>query len=98
MAATKDPKGLKSDKEWRDAIRLAVHELRTIEDKDGKPQKIKALRLLAIGLVDKALDGDVPAIKEIGDRLDGKPTQQVEATVDGNLTVEIKRFSEKVVS
>lgn len=35
------------------------------------------LRAVAQALVDKALTGDVPAIKEIGDRLDGKVPQGV---------------------
>lgn len=50
---------------------LAVNELRK-DPRNGK--KVKALRLLARRLVDEALEGDIAAIKEIGDRLDGKPT------------------------
>ena len=45
---------------------------------NAKAGKIKALALLARGLVDKALEGDVAALKEIGDRLDGKPVQGVD--------------------
>lgn len=74
MAAPIKPKGAKSDKEWRDAIRAAVYELR---DDPNSPQKIKALRLLARTLVDRALEGDVAALREIGDRLDGKSTQPI---------------------
>jgi hypothetical protein len=33
------------------------------------------LRLLADKLVERALDGDMAAIREIGDRLDGRPAQ-----------------------
>ncbi len=79
MAAPKkpNPPGAKSDKEWRDAIRKAVHELR--EDADN-PKKTKAIGQLARKLVSKALTGDVAALKEIGDRLDGKPSQAVEVT------------------
>ncbi len=69
MAGTK---GAKSDKEWRDAIRLAVNEVR--KGPDGSKAK-KVLRQLARKLVDRALDGDIAALKEIGDRLDGKPVQ-----------------------
>lgn len=74
MAAPKNPKGAKSDKEWRDAIRVAVNEVRD-DPADGK--KSKALRLLARKTVDMALAGDMTAMKEIGDRLDGKPAQSV---------------------
>lgn len=71
MAARKTPsKGVKSDKLWRDAVMLAVHE-------DG-PDGRKKLRALAEQLVAKAETGDVTALKEIGDRLDGKPPQQIQ--------------------
>ena len=49
---------------FRDAIALAVH------DADGKK-----LRDIAEKLVTMAQDGDMQAIKEVGDRLDGKPAQ-----------------------
>lgn len=72
MAAPKNPKGAKSDKLWRDAIMLAVHRVRKGDDSR------KSLFRLADKLVDKAMEGDTVALKEIGDRLDGKPTQQVD--------------------
>ena len=65
-------KGVKSDKLWRDQIRLAVNELR---DDPDNGTKTKALRMLAKKLVSRALDGDMVAMKEIGDRLDGRPNQ-----------------------
>ena len=37
----------------------------------------KALRAIAAALIEKAAAGDVPSIKEIGDRLDGKPAQAI---------------------
>ena len=37
------------------------------------------LRAVADALVVKAIAGDVPAIKEIADRLDGKVTQEIDA-------------------
>lgn len=57
----------KSAKLWRDAIMLAISR----PDETGR----KRLRALADKLVDQALDGDVTALKEIGDRIDGKPAQ-----------------------
>lgn len=75
MARTNSiPGGVKSDKIWRDAIHRAVKERR---DGKGKPQ---ALETLARKLVAVAMEGDVSALKEIGDRLDGKPTQATEIT------------------
>ncbi len=41
-------------------------------------KKTKKLSLLADKLVERALEGDITAMKEIGDRLDGKPAQAVE--------------------
>ncbi len=65
--------GRKGEKVWADAVRRAVS--RRLEDVEGKPQKIERL---ADRLVELATDGDVTALKEIGDRLDGKPTQAKE--------------------
>jgi ribosomal protein L17 len=73
MAARKTlSRGSKPDKKWRDAISLAVNEA-VEHPTDGS--KVKKLRLLADKLVERALDGDMAAIREIGDRLDGRPAQ-----------------------
>lgn len=70
---------IKSDKEWSGAIRKAVHEYRVSKDDDGRVEKTKKINLLAKALVRLALDkGDVAAMKEIGDRLDGRPNQSLE--------------------
>ena len=80
------PKGAENkDKEWRAAIRRAVHELRATEGSD-RARKIRGLTLLARRLVTKALEGDVAALKEIGDRLDGKATQGVDLGVGVTVT------------
>jgi hypothetical protein len=42
------------------------------------PKKGKKLEALADTLVDEGLAGDVSALKEIGDRLDGKVPQALE--------------------
>lgn len=89
MAPPKNPKGAKSDKDWRDAIRRAVAEMRAASA-DAKGKKTKALVLLARKLVDRALDGDIAALKEIGDRLDGKPAQVV-SMPDGLVITRIVR-------
>lgn len=75
MAGVKGRSGPKQEKPWRDAIQRAVH--RTAED--GKTRRLDQL---ADKLVVEALAGDVPALKEIGDRLDGRPRQEIDATVE----------------
>jgi hypothetical protein len=66
------------DKPWTDALRLAVNET--------GPNKEKKLRALARACVDAAIAGDVQAMREIGDRLDGKPQQSVDIQHDASET------------
>mgnify|MGYP001590169695 CR=1 FL=1 len=75
MAKPNNPKPYKSEKLWRDALMLAIHRM---DDSDG--DKKKYLAKIAEKTVMKAAEGDMMAIREIGDRLDGKPTQQTEIT------------------
>lgn len=67
--------GPKSDKVWSDAIRKAVHNYHEEKDAAGKVKKVRYLNLLADNLVKAGAAGDIQAMKEIGDRLDGKPAQ-----------------------
>jgi hypothetical protein len=53
----------------------AVHR-RSIEIRNGNDHRI--LRAIARKLIEKGLDGDLPSIREIADRLDGKCTQVIE--------------------
>jgi hypothetical protein len=70
MAATiSKPEGRKSDKLMRDAIRVALHR----PDEKGT----KYIARVAEALVNKAVEGDVTAIKEINDRMDGKAVQPI---------------------
>ena len=64
----------RSGTQWRDAIRKAL-----ARDK-------QALERVAVKLIACAEEGDMTAIKELGDRLDGKATQ----TVNGTLTHELR--------
>lgn len=59
---------------------LAVHEE---DEATGR----KKLRALAEKLRDRALEGDITALKEIGDRLDGKPPQTVAGDPENPLNI-----------
>lgn len=61
-------KGQLRDKPFRDALRKAI----TRSDGDGR-----RLDKVATALVAKAATGDVAAIKEIADRLDGRVPQGI---------------------
>ena len=63
-----NPAGAKRSREWRDAIRLALA-------RRGNGLE-SGLNALADKLVDAALSGDIWTLREIGDRLDGKPQQR----------------------
>lgn len=75
MAARKQPsQGGKPDKLMRDALMIALKR----EAKDDKGKKTTKLANIARKLVDLAEAGDVQAIKEVADRVDGKATQPLE--------------------
>lgn len=69
-------------KKWTDAIRKAL-------------ARGKKLDVIAKKVVEMAVAGDMQAIKEIGDRLDGKSVQAITGEDGGPLTVEIVRFADK---
>lgn len=66
--ARKGNQNAKRGSEWRDAVTRAIW-------------RGKSLDKLADTLVTKALEGDMVALREIGDRLDGKPKQTVDMTL-----------------
>lgn len=61
---------------------------RAIVQEDGA-----RLRKAAEKLLDLAAEGEPFALQMLADRLDGKAVQQIDANVDGNLTVEIVKFA-----
>lgn len=63
-----NPNGRPKSKPFREAIQRALEEAG--DDK-------KALQAVATALVGKAMMGDVPAIKELADRMDGKVAQAI---------------------
>jgi len=79
-----NPGGRPKAKDFTDALRVAV--LATEGDKTK-------LRKIAEKLADMAVEGDIQAIKEIGNRLEGTPAQTIHATTEqvdsfASLTIE----------
>lgn len=75
--------GRKQEKPFRDALRLQIASA-------GEDQK--ALRRIADALLSKAYEGDMQAIKEIADRLDGKVPQGIEGDPENPLQVMIPQL------
>lgn len=90
-----NPAGRVKDKLMRDAISLELHENKRIEGPNGKSLKVRKLRLVARALVDAGIAGDVPAIKEINDRMDGKVPQKIGGEGEnGAIPLDIKGLSD----
>jgi len=70
-------------KPWREAINHALK-----SHPRCKTDQAQALRDIATKLIDKALEGDLNAMKELGDRIEGKPQQSIDMTHDiGSRTI-----------
>jgi hypothetical protein len=77
--------GQQRDKLYREALRMVL-----AEDPDIPPPRVtaadgpmKRLRAIARVHVKKAEEGDMQAIKDLADRLDGKPAQMLEHAEPG---------------
>ena len=58
----------------------------------------KKLNRLAVKLIEKALEGDISALREVGDRLDGKPAQALQVGGDADNPILTKVVWERVQS
>lgn len=77
------PKGLLN---WRNTIKeAAMKEIEFIEKSTGKKVTKTLNQIIAEKLVEKARQGDIQAIKEYGDRTDGKAHQSI--NLEGDLSV-----------
>lgn len=63
------------NKPWSEAIRMAVAHDR------------QALIKIAEKMIAMAKEGDIQAVKEIGDRLEGKPSQDHKVSADVNVSI-----------
>ena len=73
MPGNKNSGRRQTEKPFRDMLTLEISE--TANDK-------KKLREIARQLVAKAVNGDIQAIKEVADRLDGKPHQSTDTKIE----------------
>lgn len=69
----------KNNRLWADTIRRAVMQ--------GDAAR---LRVIAEKLLEKAAEGDMAAIKELGDRLDGRAAQQVQLTGEDGGPIQVQ--------
>lgn len=75
------------------ALRKTLHDWETDEcnnpiherDQDGKLRKVKRLQLVARALVNKAIKGDIPAIQECFNRIDGRVPNDINVTQNQQL-------------
>ena len=77
-----NPSGRPKTKVFADALRIAV--LESIGDKTK-------LRVIAEKLTDQALSGEIQAIKEIADRLDGRSVASIEQSI---VRVDAREYSD----
>lgn len=87
-----NPSGRPKSKDWSEALRKAV---RAVPDDD--PLKRQRLELLAEALMAKALSGDVMALKEIGDRIEGKVPQALIGDNDADPINVVNKIVREVV-
>jgi len=72
----------KDNRLWRNTINRAIAQ--------GDPDR---LRRIADKLLSEAENGEAWAIKELGDRLDGKASQPITGEDGGNLVIEVVKFA-----
>ena len=75
-----NPNGRPKSKPFADALKAALKAAGDDED---------TLKLVAAALVTKARTGDVPAIKEIAERLDGKVPQGIIGGEEGDPAITV---------
>ena len=71
-----------NSKRWQKAIENALAKRNA-----SRRDKLDALDALAEKFLSKCDEADMAALKELGDRLDGKPSQTVDANLSGSVNL-----------
>ena len=79
MAAPKGNRNAARAGYWRDVL---MRELETYQG--GTIKKGQALRAVARQLIEKGIAGDAMALRELGDRIDGRPHQAIAISGDAD--------------
>jgi len=98
MAANKKPHGKIPDKIMRDAISIELHEELQVPDpkNPGRFIRAKKYRLLARSLINEGLKGDVAAIREVNDRMDGKIASPISGIGrDGAIPIDLRSLTDE---
>lgn len=61
---------------------------RALDRRKPADERIKAIDELADKLIDNCFTGDLASLKELGDRLDGKPAQTIAGDPDAPLVIQ----------
>lgn len=75
---------------WREAIERAL-------ERRSKADQIKSIDELADKLLDACYSGDLPALKEFGDRVEGRAVQGVELGGPDGAPVRIQQIERVIV-
>lgn len=81
MAAPAGNQNAAKAKVWHAAVLRALR-------KRSKSDQLEALDDIAEELIKLCASGDLPALRELGDRLDGKPAQAITGADGGPLQIE----------
>ena len=83
-----NPGGRVQDKPFRTALDMELK---------AAGEDHKKLRAIARKLLNEAEDGNMQAIREVADRLDGKPAQAVQHSGEGGGPIQIQRIERVIV-
>lgn len=80
----------KKNKPWRDAIDRAIAQANL-----GQKRGYDVLRIIAATMLKEAKKGEPWAVRELGDRLDGKSVQPLSGFDGGDIIVQLAKGDEK---